>query len=50
MVQYGIENFKIILIKEYNIVDWRTISKAISNKESRKDLLEYLRKYIENVC
>lgn len=38
------------IAKEYNIVDWRTISKAISNKESRKDLLEYLRKYIENVC
>ncbi len=35
---------------KYNIFDWRTISKAVSGRDSRKDLLEYLKEFIENVC
>ena len=38
------------IAKEYALFDWRTISIAISGKSSRKDLLLYLQKYIENVC
>ncbi|TJX14431.1 GIY-YIG nuclease family protein [Tissierella creatinini] len=38
------------IAQKYYIFDWRTISKAVSGSESRKDLLEYLQKLIENVC
>lgn len=38
------------IARKYNIFDWRTISKAVSGRFSRKDLLDYLQEYIENVC
>ena len=35
--------------EKYNITDWRTISQAICGKNTRKDLLVYLKEKCENV-
>lgn len=38
------------IAERYDITDWRTISKSVCGNYSRKDLLLYLQRYIENVC
>lgn len=37
-------------IKKYGISDWRTISQAIADTKSRKEMLVYLKDFCENVC
>lgn len=39
-----------IMIKEFNISDWRSIGKAICNSASKKDLLKTLKEFCENIC
>ena len=37
------------IAKKYELSDWRTISKTICGKDSRKELLSYLQQKCENV-
>lgn len=39
-----------ISIEKHGIQDWRTISQAVANTNSRKEMLKYLQKFCENVC